>query len=196
MQPMIVILAGGQGSRIGGGKPLRHLAGQALIERALNRAHSWSDDVRLALRASGQVGDIGAPVLIDDPDVWGPLAGLSSALAAARQSGRSHVMTIPCDMPFLPEDLWKRLSAAIGGELVAMAASGDQLHPVCALWSVRALDALPAYLAAGRRSLKGLAETVGMVVVDWPEQVFANINTPEELADAERRFRSEVEDVE
>lgn len=195
MEMMVVILAGGEGSRLGGDKPLRLLGGRNLISRALDRARYWSGDVRVALRDHEQVPEPGAPVLLDDPDVWGPLAGLGSALNVARETGRSHVLTIPCDMPFLPGDLATRLAEAIGGHGVAMAASNGQLHPVCALWSVHVLDALAAYREAGRRSLRGLAETVGMAIVGWPEDAFANVNTPEELADAERRLTSKIEHV-
>ena len=55
-----------------------------------------------------------------------------------------------------------------------------------------ALDFVAEYLASGRRSLRGLAETVGYVAVDWPadpEDPFFNINTSADLAEAERRIQ-------
>ena len=193
MDPMIVILAGGEGSRMGGGKPLRRIAGETLIGRVARIARGWSEDVRVAVRDPAQVGELGLPLLLDDGEIWGPLAGLASGLAAARAEGRTHVLTLPCDMPLLPADLLDRLSDAIRGAEAALAASGGHLHPVCGLWSVGVLDRLPDYRAAGRRSLKGLAQIAGAAVVEWPEAAFANVNTPEELADAERRLASEVE---
>jgi molybdopterin-guanine dinucleotide biosynthesis protein A len=193
--PLIVILAGGEGTRMGGGKPLRLLGGKPLIERALCMAHGWSDEVRVALRAEAQAPDVRGPVLLDDPQIWGPLAGLASGLAAARQAGRRHVLTLPCDMPFLPFDLLERLAGAIGEQGAAMAASGGYLHPVCALWRTDVQDVIAAYQAAGRRSLKGLAEMVGFVAVEWPDDAFANVNTPGELRAAERRLASKVEHV-
>ena len=191
--PLVVVLAGGEGSRMGGDKPLRRLGGATLIERALRFAKGWSDDVRVAVRSADQLPEMGVPVLLDDPEVWGPLAGLTSALEAARAVGRSHVLTLPCDAPFLPDNLLERLTEEIGARGAALAASDGQLHPVCGLWSVGVLDATAAYRAAGRRSLKGLAEMVGYVAVEWPATAFANLNTPEELAAAERRLASEVE---
>lgn len=193
MSASIVILAGGEGSRMGGGKPLRRLAGETLIERAIATAYRWSDDVRVAVRDAAQVGALEVPLLTDDADIWGPLAGLASGLTAARKAGRSHVLTLPCDMPLLPGDLPERLWQAIGVGEAALAASGGHVHPVCGLWSVRVLDELAGYRAAGRRSLKGLAETVGAVIVEWPDSAFSNVNTPQELAEAERRLASEIE---
>ena len=193
MDPMIVILAGGEGSRMGGGKPLRMLGGETLVQRALMRARGWSSDVRIALRSADQAPGLDAPALMDDPEVWGPLAGLASAFAAAREAGRSHMLTLPCDMPFLPDDLVERMRQEIGETRAALAVSDGQLHPVCALWSVEAGEKVEAYREAGRRSLKGLAETVGFVAVEWPAGTFSNVNTPGELADAERRLASEIQ---
>src|SRR5438105_4299161 len=84
----VVILAGGEGSRIGGHKPLRHLAGQRLIDHALQQAAAWSDLVAVAVRDPQQVGHMAVPVIIDDPDVAGPLAGLISALRVGGSTGR------------------------------------------------------------------------------------------------------------
>ncbi len=191
--PLIAILAGGEGRRMGGGKPLRRLGGERLVDRAERLARHWSDDVRLSLRQPGQVDGLGLPALIDDPGTPGPLAGLQSALAAAREAGRPAVLTIPCDVPFLPRDLSDRLAAAAGP--AALAASDDDLHPACAWWAAETLDALPGYLASGRRSLLGFAETVGYTAVRWPGDRFLNVNSPADLAEAERRLASEIDEL-
>lgn len=173
----IVILAGGEGRRIGGGKPLRLLGGRSLIDRALARARTWSDTVLVAARAGGD--------LADDPAVEGPLGGVAAALALG-----GEVLTIPCDMPFLPDDLPARLAS---GKAATLAASGGHLHPVCARWTAAAAAGLPAYLATGRRSLRGFAEAVGYEAVEWPAapcDPFFNINDEDDLARAEALLRS------
>jgi molybdopterin-guanine dinucleotide biosynthesis protein A len=170
----IVILAGGEGRRIGGGKPGRLLGGQSLLDRALARARSWTDAVLVA------GGD-----LRDDPDVEGPLGGVAAALALG-----GDVLTIPCDMPFLPDDLPARLAS---GKAATLAASGGHLHPVCALWRAEAAMGLPAYLATGRRSLRGFAEAVGYEAVEWavaPYDPFFNVNDEADLAQAEALLRN------
>jgi len=174
----IVILAGGEGRRIGGGKPLRMLDGQSLVDRALARARCWSDTVLVAARAGGD--------LADDPAVEGPLGGVAAALALG-----GDVLTIPCDMPFLPDDLPARLT---GAKAATLAASGGGLHPVCALWKAQAAAGLPAFLATGRRSLKGFAEAVGYEAVEWsvePYDPFFNINEEADLARAEMILRAQ-----
>ena len=167
----IVILAGGEGRRIGGGKPQRLLGGETLLDRALRRARSWSDEVLVAAREGGDIAD--------DPAIEGPLGGVAAALALG-----GDVLTIPCDMPFLPDDLPARL---VSDKAVTVAASGGRLYPVCALWTKRALDGLPAYLATGRRSLTGFAEAVGYRAVDWSVDrydYFFNINSLEDIEQA------------
>lgn len=173
----IVILAGGEGRRIGGGKPQRLLGGETLLDRALRRARSWSDEVLVAARKGGD--------LQDDPAIEGPLGGVAAALALG-----GDVLTIACDMPFLPDDLPARLAS----EAVAtVAASGGRLHPVCALWKAEAAAALPAYVATGRRSLTGFAEAFGYQAAEWPTEPFDpffNVNDEADLARAEALLRS------
>lgn len=186
-----VVLAGGEGRRIGGGKPLRRLGGETLLSRALGQAAAFSDRVAIAVRDLGQVGAPEGVAVICDAPIEGPLGGLTAALAYARDQGRAAVLTLPCDMPFVPPDLAGRLGAALDGHAAAIAAGGGRLHPVCGLWRVEALDHLPAYAASGRRSLHGFAGAVGFAAVEWPvapADPFFNVNTAGDLAEAEARL--------
>lgn len=193
--PLVVILAGGEGRRIGGGKPLRTLGGERLIDRAVRIAKLWSQDVRVALREPGQVPGLDLRVLTDDPAMPGPLAGLASALHAAKSERHEMVLTIPCDAPFLPGDLGPRLHASIAERLAALAASGTGLHPTCALWRAEAAEHLPDYAASGRRSLAGYAERIGFAQAEWSEDRFLNVNSEADLAQAERLLSSEIDDL-
>jgi molybdopterin-guanine dinucleotide biosynthesis protein A len=187
-----VILAGGAGKRIGGAKPLRRLGGERLIDRAVRQARGWSDAVAIAVREPSQVQPLDAGLVHDDPGVAGPLGGLIAGLRFARTEGRSLLLTIPADTPFLPADLLERLIEAIGGHGCALAASGGQLHPVCGLWRIAVLEQAD-YLSSGKRSLKGFAELAGYVAVEWPggpSDPFLNINTAEDLVRAEKRAAS------
>lgn len=182
-----VVLAGGEGRRMGGTKPLRTLHGVTLLDHALGFARAASDLTAVSLRDAGQAPLHGrTAVVFDDPAIPGPLGGLAAALAFARDNGREAVLTLPCDMPRLPPDLAARLAAALESQMgAAVAESGGQLHPVCALWRVRALAHLPGYLALGKSSLWGFAQAVGMVTVGWaatPADPFRNVNTDAELA--------------
>lgn len=182
----VVVLAGGDGRRMGGGKPLCAFGQTTLVGHAVSLARRWSRSVAVSVRSADQVaGATGATLVFDDPAIQGPAAGLSAALAHAARQGALRLLTLPCDAPRLPDDLLARLGAAMdGGAAVAVAASMGRLHPTCALWRVSCASRLPAYLV-GRASLRGFADDCGMAVVEWPAQPgadpFANANTPAEL---------------
>lgn len=192
---MVAILAGGEGRRMGGGKPTRTLGGQRLIDRAIGLARTWSGEPLVVLRDAGQIESLEARAIFDAPGIEGPLAGLAAALGAAREAGRDRVLTLGCDMPFLPADLAARLAEALDtkeGIRAAVAASGGRLHPICALWRADAGERIDGYVATGRRSLRGFAEAVRCVAVEWPlgdVDPFLNVNSEEELQAAEALLR-------
>jgi molybdopterin-guanine dinucleotide biosynthesis protein A len=181
----VVILAGGEGRRMGGGKPLHLLGNKTLLDHAIERARSWSDSIAISARDPAQVGDTWLPVLIDPPGLAGPLAGL----AAARKLGCARVLTIPCDMPFLPDDLPDRLAAVLAEFAAALGSAGGRLQPVCGLWTAEALDEIEAYAASGQSSVLGFARAVGFATAELEEEAVDNINTLVELAEAEGRIR-------
>jgi molybdopterin-guanine dinucleotide biosynthesis protein A len=188
---VVVVLAGGKGSRMGGRKPLRQVVGQRLIDRALTLARGWSNSVAVAVRDARQIGPLDAQ-LIEDAPVEGPLGGLISGLKFAGECRRPLLLVIPADMPFLPPDLLERLLDGIGDCSCAVAASGGRPHPVCSLWRAEeSLNRAEDYAATGRRSLHGLAKSIGFLAVDWPggpDDPFFNINSEADLAAAERRL--------
>ncbi|HEY9216475.1 MAG TPA: NTP transferase domain-containing protein [Phenylobacterium sp.] len=185
-----VVLAGGEGRRMGGGKPLRLWRSETLIARAVAKARSYAECVAVAVREPGQVTGVAALLLLDDPSIPGPLAGLASALAFAAAEGAGAVLTLPVDAPLAPDDLARRLLAArIGDRQVVMAQSCGRWHPTFALWPSGLGPDLNAYARSGRSSLNGFARSVGVAIVDWgacEPDPFANANTSEDLARLER----------
>jgi molybdopterin-guanine dinucleotide biosynthesis protein A len=189
-----VILAGGEGRRMGGDKPLVLLAGQNLLDRAIALARTWPGDTAVSVRHAGQyVVPEGVFSLLDRGGA-GPLAGLQAALGFASEQGLEAVLTIPCDVPFAPGDLAEKLCGALLPDAsAALATSGDSLHPACALWKVTALAALPDYRVTGKSSLRGFAAFVGFATAEWPCEPFDpffNVNSPEDLAVAEALLRN------
>lgn len=188
----VAILAGGQGRRIGGGKPLRVLGGETLLSRAVKQARQWSDEIAVVVRSVDQLGDAEATMIADRTGIDGPLAGVAAALEWASDTNAEAVLTIPTDMPFLPRDLGQRLEQARPPRQVGLASSGGHTHPVCALWPVSALRELPSFIGSGSASLRRFADHIGCVVIDWasePFDPFFNINCPQDLAQAERLLR-------
>lgn len=192
-----VLLAGGLARRMGGGdKALRSLAGRPLIAHVIERLRPQV--TALVINANGdpqRFAAFGLPVVADSvPGFVGPLAGVLAGLdwAAQRVPDATHLVSLPTDAPFLPEDLVSRLAAGMhaqGAEL-ACAASAGQAHPVVGLWPLeRREDLRHAVVAEGIRKVDVWTDRFRLAVVDFPVGAvdpFFNANRPEELADAER----------
>jgi molybdopterin-guanine dinucleotide biosynthesis protein A len=190
-KPPAMVLAGGLARRMGGGdKPLVLLAGRPLLGHILDRLAPQVS--RLALNVNGEGAayrDFGLPILADSvPDRPGPLAGILAALDWAAALGATRVLTVPGDTPFLPRDLVARLLEADAP--AAMAASGGRRQPIAGLWPVSARQALRAAVAgAGLRRVDDWARDLGTATVDFATDSvdpFFNLNTPDDVAAAER----------
>ena len=177
-----VILAGGQGRRIGGGKARVLLAGRPLWRHVADRLRPQVG----AMAVNGPGGFDGLPVIADARAGQGPLAGILAAMDWAAERGAARVLCVPVDTPFLPRDLALRLGPAPGP--VAMARSADGVQGAVALWDAGLADALRAALAQGTRKVTDFARAAGLVAVEFPDALpppFFNVNTPEDLARAE-----------
>lgn len=199
---MGIVLAGGRATRLGGGdKPLRLLGGRPMLARILERLEPQVGAI--AISANGdpaRFAEYGLPVLADEGRQAGPLAGILSGLAWAKKAGGNKVLTVAGDTPFFPTDLAARLADAVAGGHVAVAASAGRRHPVFALWPVSLQSDLSDFLAESASfSVTAFLDRCATVSVDFPtERVgsrtidpFFNINTPEDLAEAEAALGGE-----
>lgn len=186
LPPAIIIAAGGEGQRMGGRKPLRQLAGRALLDHAAAWAMRHSDLCAIAVRDPGQVPAHKLPLLLDERSGIGPVSALLGAMRFAGANGRTTIMLIGCDQPFLPNDLPVRLAHELADHAVAMPVSGAKDQPLASLWRVNE-GAVGDFIANGGRSVWRLADRLGAVRVEWPiagtgPDPFANINDPVTLA--------------
>jgi molybdopterin-guanine dinucleotide biosynthesis protein B len=187
-----VILAGGEGRRLGGAdKALLPLAGCPLAVHVLARLAPQVQAVAISANGDGaRFAGLMLPVLADDGPSKGPLSGLLAALRHAAAAGADAVLSVPVDAPFLPLDLAARLSAVHG--VPAFARAGGRDHAATALWPVALAGPLAAFLASGAKPrVQDFAALHGARAVDFPDpSAFANLNTPADLAAAEARLRT------
>ncbi|TIO79191.1 MAG: molybdenum cofactor guanylyltransferase MobA [Mesorhizobium sp.] len=201
-----IILAGGQSRRMGGGdKPLLPLGRSRLIDHV---AAGLKPQVgALALNANGypaRFAGMNLPVLADTvPGHAGPLAGILTGLewAAAEKTAYQSLVSAAGDTPFFPGDLVERLAAAARERpgAIAVASSDGRWHPTFALWPLGLSEALRHFLIdEDNRRVSTFMERHGFVQVEFPMieaegkriDPFFNINTPDDLAQAERLLQS------
>ena len=184
-----IVLAGGQGRRMGGvDKGLQLLNGRPMIAHVIERLAPQVEDIVINANQNREAyAAFGHPVVPDAIEGYaGPLAGLHAGLQAATQP---LVVTAPCDSPFLPADLVARLASALGDNDLAVAKTGAQAHPVFALVRRTLLAHLAAYLAGGGRKIDAWYGSLKVVEVAFDDEAnaFSNINTREELREHESR---------
>ncbi|UVK37011.1 molybdenum cofactor guanylyltransferase MobA [Mesorhizobium sp. AR10] len=194
-----IILAGGQSRRMGGGdKTLLMLGRGRLLDHIVARLAPQVGP--LALSANGdpaRFAGFGLPVLADTVEGFaGPLAGILTGLEWASMACNA-VVTVAGDTPFLPPDLVERLVAAVDARpgAIAVACSNGKRHPTFAHWPTDIHDALRRFLVdEDIRRVSAFIDRHDFAEVEFPmlksgtQEIdpFFNINTPQDLAVAER----------
>lgn len=201
-----VILAGGLARRMGGGdKALMELGGETLLARVIARLKPQVGEI--VLNANGDPGrfaEFGLPVVADTVAGFaGPLAGILAGMRWAAARGHTHVASAAGDTPFFPADLVARLTEAekASGQPIALAATNDperglSEHPTFGLWPVDLADNLEESLTVGNMrkiivwtSRHGCARAVFDEAAEFP---FFNVNTPEDMVEAERILKEQA----
>ena len=190
----VVIQAGGESRRMGRDKGLVPFGGQPLIQWVVERVGSLGDELLVTTNRPEDYRFLGLPLVGDLLPGSGALGGLFTALSAARQP---LVAVVACDMPFASPAL---LAAARDILLekncdVAMPATLEGLEPLHAVYRrSTCLPAVETALREGRRRMISWLDSVELYKIppdvvqqyDPTGYIFSNLNTPEELAEAER----------
>jgi molybdopterin-guanine dinucleotide biosynthesis protein A len=189
-----LVIAGGRSRRMGQDKAALTLGGLTLLERASARLSGLCDQVAVSVSrpsaADPIIERLGLWRVVDLPGApEGPLSGVLAGLLWARAEGAACVVTLPCDVPFPPDDLIARLLAAASASGCAVARTPDGPQSLCSVWSIDQIPALEAALAAGRHPpVRAMLEAAGAAFVDYDDpDLFQNLNTPDDLAAAQTR---------
>jgi molybdenum cofactor guanylyltransferase len=196
--PLGLILAGGQGIRMRGiSKPLALFRGRTLLSNAVAQLAPFCRELLVSANDPAVVAAalaLGLRVVRDTLAEGGPLAGLLAGLESAQGEG---LFVLPCDTPLLgAAEVVPLLEAAASpmpgrpGVLPDVVAAEHEggLEPLVGWYGPACTDAIAAVLARGER--KVLAAWQALLVRRlWcaaGARVFANVNSPEDLARLER----------
>jgi len=203
-RPPGLVLAGGRSSRMGADKAFLDIGGDTILAHVVRRLGPQVSEITLNAPAEFP-NPLGLRLVPDRiSGQIGPLAGVFSGLRdmRARGPGATHLLTVPSDSPFVPLDLVRRLEAGAGDpNAIVIAVSDGRDHPVFGLWPVSIADDLGSWLAGpdNRRIRDFLRRhplvTVEFAMIETPHGLldpFFNINTPEDVAEAERLLAGEI----
>ena len=178
-----VILAGGQGVRMGGiNKGLVTLHGRPMISHVIERLSAQVATIIISANQDQQAyRAFGYPVIADAlPDSHGPLAGIYSAMTITKTD---WLACAPCDVPHIPADLIARLSGPDSLVLARVAHDGVRQQSACCLLHTSLREPLKHFLQSGQHAVHRFLTEQHAVEVDFSDQphAFDNINTLEEL---------------
>ena len=183
-----VILCGGDARRMQGvEKPLQRLSGLPLVAHVRTRlAPQVRRVVISANREQASYAAWGDDIVADEVPDCGPLGGLVSV----HDDDTPYLFACPGDAPFLHPSLVSRLAQALDHTEadVAVPHDGARVQHLFVLLRTGEQASMQTYLERGGRSVHGWLAGRRTITVDAPDIAgsFLNINTAQELVDAER----------
>lgn len=187
------VLAGGKSTRMGQDKAAVTLNGRTLLEHALAALREVCREV--AILGKYELYGTLAPVYEDIFPGCGPLGGIHAALS---NSQTQYNLIIGVDTPFLAPGLLAYLAqrATATGAIVTTPEIDDYQQPLCTVYSRDFLDIAEHALKLGNYKIVPLFPRERTLVIKeselkrfaFPADMFDNLNTPEDLARARRRF--------
>ena len=194
----VVIQAGGESSRMGMDKGLLPFLGQPLVQRVLERLRPLAAEILVTTNQPQAYAFLGERLQSDLLPGRGALGGLHTALSCATQP---YVAVVACDMPFANPALLAAAQTALiqhHCDLSIPRTSGG-LEPFHAVYRRETcLPHVQAALQAGKRRVDAWFAEVNLHVIppevwqsiDPQGLAFWNVNTPDELCQAEAKARS------
>lgn len=186
--PLGVVLAGGQGRRLDGGKATARLGGRSLASYPVQAMRAAGLQTLVVAKPDSALPDLDCRVLREPSRPQHPLCGI---LAALRASAGRPLVVCACDMPFVPSSLLAWLGALDAP--MATAHDGERSHPLLGRYDPVLLDALTGQLER-RAPLRTVVAALGARIVGAdelarfgdPQRICLNVNTPADLEHAQR----------
>ena len=189
-KPAVYILAGGKSSRMGGkDKASLTLGAQTLLEIMRERARAITDKIFIV----GSKEKFGPDSVEDVFPTRGPLGGIHAALRSSRAELN---LMLAVDLPFIEPAFLQYLlrQAETSQAVVTVSRTAAGWQPLCAIYRRSFADDAEQALSAGRNKIDALFSNVAMRLIEEAElkqagfspEMFANVNTPEDFAVAER----------
>lgn len=188
----VAINAGGKSSRMGTHKSFVPLLGKPMIEHVLERVSDLGQRETILVTNKPELyAHLGLPMFSDTLLDKGSLGGIYTAILNSRGD---YTLCVACDMPFLNPALLRHMIALITPETDVIVPRVDGYpEGFFAIYSQRCLEPIRRKLEADRLKIIGFYDDVRVRYLDEAEwqpfdsrgMSFRNINTPDELRDAQ-----------
>jgi len=182
---------------MGRDKAFVELGGKALIEHVITRSAVLGQaDTILITNKPAQYAHLGLPMHRDILPNKGSLGGIYTALVNAKSP---NVLMLACDMPFVNSRLLRYMIEQMDDDIDIVVPTVDGypqgLH---AIYKKTCIEPIARQLAADRLKIIRFYDQMRVRYLDETDYAafdplgrsFANLNTPEELAEAELLLRA------
>lgn len=193
-----LILAGGQGSRMGFvDKPLLELGGKTIIQWIFAVSEKHLDSFLISLNHNHSKYHVFGCPIIEDVHGFdkGPLIGIYSAMDfLSKKETRNkpiYLITLPGDVPFFPEKLLPNLMSEMLQKPrdVVMAKCEERLQPLFAVWALSAKDKIKKNIQDGFFGPRQILSKLDHKIMPFETQSvleFLNINTKHDFKIAQK----------
>lgn len=176
------ILAGGKSRRMGMDKAALKLENQTFLNQLISQFQD-KGPLMVSVRDDMQGKSTGVSYLIDENSGIGPIEGIRRLVEWAPTE---HMFICACDMPFLKFDLVEYMAGCIDPDHDCYVIQDEgRVHPLCAIYSKRVLQAAEQLIREENHKLLCLLERCDVKKIDmkqsgFPAGYLQNINTKEE----------------
>jgi molybdopterin-guanine dinucleotide biosynthesis protein A len=189
---IIVILAGGQSRRFGGGyKTLYTFNKISILDRIIQNFKKLEVEIVLNVNSNeDQFLKTGLHLIKDELENFqGPLAGICSSMKWVLENRKNieWIFTSPSDTPFLNKNLVNKfLSTDYNNKTkIVIAKSSNKTHPVIGFWHISLIKSLEEFLAKENRKIMHWVEGQNYEILNFENKNnFFNINTKADLEEA------------
>jgi molybdopterin-guanine dinucleotide biosynthesis protein A len=182
------ILIGGRSRRFGSDKAFFEFEGEPLAARIARVAQTANPGTVRFVAASetqfgAQTGNLGKQVITDARSGLGPWSGLHAALL---NSTSEWTLVLACDLPFVTEDLLKKLAALTNDDIDAVVPRqpDGRLQPLCAVYrtgKTRSFVEISLDAGTDLPPISSIFEKLRTRVVTVDGDELRNANTPADL---------------
>ena len=189
---IIVILAGGQSRRFGGGyKTLYTFNKMSILDRIIQNFKKLEVEIVLNVNSNeDQFLKTGLHLIKDELENFqGPLAGIYSSMKWVLENRKNieWIFTSPSDTPFLNKNLVNKfLSTNYNNKTnIVIAKTSNKTHPVIGFWHISLIKSLEEFLAKENRKIMHWVEGQNYEILNFENKnFFFNINTKADLEEA------------
>ena len=191
----VLIMIGGQSSRMGGGiKSFIKFNNRSIFDRIFNNINHQTNQIIINCNDQHEkIKEYNLPIVNDlKVGFLGPLAGIHAGMhwLINNKPEIRWLITIPGDTPFIPKNIISKFNEKLSSKIkIILTKSNDNIHPIIGAWHTSLFNDLEDNLNKGTRKILKWTETYPLDYLKYSindYDPFFNINTKEDVINAKQ----------